>query len=246
MTYQWYLKNAGSSKWYKSKITDSTYNATMNDVRNGRQIYCVITDVWGNTVQTDTVRVVAITDTELKIVSQPTDIMAHYDEAFCSEVVAEGDGLTYQWYIKNAGTSKWYKSNITDSTYNATMSEERNGREIYCVITDVWGNTVQTDTVRLVAITDTELEIVSQPTDGSVRYGEKYQTEVVAVGDGLTYQWYIKNAGAKKWSKSSITDSTYSVVMTEARNGRQIYCVVTDVWGNTVESDVVTLTAIND
>ena len=246
LTYQWYIKHAGSSKWYKSKVTDSTYNDIMTEARNGRQIYCVITDVWGNTVKTETVRLAAITGAELKIVSQPGNALAAYGEEYCSEVIAEGDGLIYQWYIKNVGDSKWSKSKVTDSTYNDIMTEARNGRLIYCVITDIWGNTVQTDTVRLVALTGTELKIVSQPTDAEACYGDKYRTEVVAEGDGLTYQWYIKNANSSKWSKSSVTDSVYTDVMTEARNGRQIYCVVTDIHGNTVKSDIVRLIAVTD
>ena len=246
LTYQWYIKNAGSSKWYKSIVTDSTYNNVMTEARNGRQIYCVITDVWGNTVKTETVRLVAITGAELKIVSQPTNALANYGEKYRTEVVAEGDGLTYQWYLKNANSSGWSKSKITSSVYTDVMTEARNDRQIYCVITDVWGNTVQTETVRLVATTGTELKIISQPTDARAYYGEKYHTEVVAEGDGLTYQWYLKNANSSGWSKSKVTSSVYSDVMTEARNGRQIYCVITDIYGSTVKTDIVHLFAVTD
>ena len=61
-----------------------------------------------------------------------------------------------------------------------------------------------------------------------VNAGEKATVSVAAEGVGLTYAWYIKDPGASKFSKSSVTASSYSVNMTEARNGRQAYCVISD------------------
>ena len=63
-----------------------------------------------------------------------------------------------------------------------------------------------------------------------------------ATGEGLTYQWWVKKPTATKFSKSSITSDTYSVELTEARNGNQVYCVVTDAWGNTVQTNTATMT----
>ena len=62
-----------------------------------------------------------------------------------------------------------------------------------------------------------------------------------ASGDGLSYQWWVKNRTASKFSKSSITGPTYSVTLTEARNGNQIYCVVMDSHGNAVQTNTVTM-----
>ena len=83
--------------------------------------------------------------------------------------------------------------------------------------------------------------ITEQPVDVTVAKGETAKVTVVAVGEELTYQWYIKNAGKEKFVKSSITDATYTVEMSEKADGRQIYCVVTDKYGKTVKSDVVAL-----
>lgn len=60
-------------------------------------------------------------------------------------------------------------------------------------------------------------------------------------GHGLTYKWYYKNKGANNFVLSSITGSTYSVAMNSSRNGRQLYCVVKDRYGNAVGSDVVVI-----
>ena len=59
---------------------------------------------------------------------------------------------------------------------------------------------------------------------------------------GLTYQWYFKNAGVSKFAlTNSFKGNSYSVAMTDTRAGRQVYCVVTDKYGNSVKSNTVTL-----
>ena len=62
------------------------------------------------------------------------------------------------------------------------------------------------------------------------------------MGNDLKYQWYIKNAGSEKFVKSSITDATYTVTMSKKVDGREAYCVVTDKYGKTARSSVITLT----
>ena len=63
-----------------------------------------------------------------------------------------------------------------------------------------------------------------------------------AAGDGLAYTWYFKDAGATSFTKTTaFTGNAYSVTMTEARDGRQVYCVVTDKYGKTAKTSTVTL-----
>ena len=62
-------------------------------------------------------------------------------------VEATGEDLTYQWYIRNPGKEKFGKSSVTSATYSVTVSEKTDGREAYCVITDKYGNSVQTETI---------------------------------------------------------------------------------------------------
>ena len=66
-------------------------------------------------------------------------------------VKATGDGLTYQWYYKNASASKFsYTKTFAGNIYTVSkMDSVRNGRQVYCVITDKYGNSVQTNTVTL-------------------------------------------------------------------------------------------------
>ena len=49
------------------------------------------------------------------------------------------------------------------------------------------------------------------------------------------------NAGSKEWYKSGVTDNTYDDVMTSARANREVYCVITDAFGNQITTEVITL-----
>ena len=119
------------------------------------------------------------------------------------------------------------------------MTEEKAGRRVYCVITDMFGNKVQTKTVTL----KSSIRIITKPTSASAKIGEKVSATVTATGTDLKYTWYVRNYTQKGFSVSSITGSTYEYVMTEAKSGRQVYCVITDRFGNEVTTDTITFTA---
>ena len=235
LTYTWYYKNAGTSTYKKSSVTGATYSAKMSASVNGRYLYCVVKDQYGNTVKTDTVRLKA---RPVKITTQPASKTAASGKTVSTTVKATGDGLTYTWYYKNAGASSFKKSSVKGATYSVKMSAAVNGRKVYCVIKDKYGNTVTSNTVTLKA---TPVKITVQPVSKTVASGKTASTTVKATGDGLTYKWYYKNKGATKFSVSSVKTSTYAVKMSSAVNGRQVYCVVKDRYGNTVKTNTVTL-----
>ena len=92
----------------------------------------------------------------------------------------------------------------------------------YTVYSEPYGNT---------------LSITEQP-----QSAKAVKVSLTAVGEELTYTWYIKNYGAPHFSKTTaVTGDTYSVIMTDERNNRQLYCVVTDKYGNRVTTDIVTI-----
>lgn len=231
LTYQWYVKDPGASSFTKSSNKTATYSVKMTAAKSGRQVYCVVKDSEGNKVKTKTVTLSRIT-----ISTQPKGDCANYKQTVETTVKAVGDGLTYQWYIKNPGKDSFSKSSVKEATYSYEMGSGKSGRQAYCVIKDQYGNTVKTNTV-----TFSRLAITQQPKNTSVKSGETATITVKAVGSGLTYQWYIKNPGQSKFSKSSVKEATYFCDMTSSKSGRQAYCVIKDKFGNTVKSNVVTL-----
>lgn len=239
LTYTWYYKNAGADAFRKTDAyTGNTYSVTMTEARSGRAVYCIITDPDGNTAKSKT----AVIGKPLEIVTAPKTTYTPYGKTAKVSVKAEGVGLTYAWYIKNAGGTSYSKSSITGPTYSCKMDDTRNGRYLICYVYDRFGNKVKCDTVRLrMAAT-----VTKQPANTSAAKGETAKVTLTAKGDGLTYTWYFKNAGASAFSKTaSFTGNAYYAEMNESRSGRQVYCVVKDKYGKTAKSNTVTLSMTN-
>lgn len=93
------------------------------------------------------------------------------------------------------------------------------------------------------ASADTGFTISKQPESISVPMGMEAAVSVDVQGDGLQYQWYFKNAGRSNFYKTVCTDPTYSVAMNSERDGRQVFCAVSDAHGNYLQSQTVTLSA---
>ena len=149
LTYTWYYKKAGSNKFYKSSNDTNTYTTVMQSYRDGYQVYCVITDENGDTVQSSTATL-TMKQSDITIVSQPVDASAANGENVSVSVEAEGEDLTYTWYYKKPGASKFYKSGLAvENTYTTVMQSYRDGYQVYCVITDANGDSVQTNIVTL-------------------------------------------------------------------------------------------------
>jgi hypothetical protein len=64
---------------------------------------------------------------------------------------------------------------------------------------------------------------------------------VKAAGEGLTYKWYYKNKNCQDFAVSGFKGNMYSLTMNEYCNGRQVYCVITDQYGNSVKTDIAVL-----
>lgn len=182
LTYQWYYKNPGDDAFKKSKLTGKTYSTTMTKEMDGRQIYCEITDAYGVTKTTE---IAYIMLPELSITKQPKNITASAGEKISTSVTATGSGLKYQWYYRNSGTEEFKASKLTGNTYSTTMTQEMNGREVYCEITDANGEFVKTV---IIMIKLPALKITTQPKDAWAYSGEKAKISVKASGDGLKYR----------------------------------------------------------
>ncbi len=245
LRYQWYYKDKKSSKFKTSSNKTNTYTTTMTSARDGRQIYCVVTDKYGNKVQTETVTIStpgASSGSSLAITQQPASAAFRKNQKVAVSFTASGDGLRYKWYYKDRTGSKFKTSSNKTNTYSTTMTSARNGRQIYCVVTDKYGNKVQTETVTISMETSgNPLTITQQPASATFRKNQKVAVSFAASGDGLRYKWYYKDRTGKKFKASSNKTNTYSTTMTSARNGRQIYCVVTDEYGNQVQTETVTI-----
>lgn len=234
LTYKWCYKNVGQTKYTESTQTGPVYSVKMSAATRNQWVCCLITDRYGVTVKSD----VVLLRMAATVTKQPATAFARYGTNAKVTVKAAGDGLTYTWYHKNAGAAKFTRAAGKTATYVVKMNGKTKDRHVYCVITDRYGNAVKTKTVQL----RMAASVYTQPKNVTVAKRAKATVRLTALGDGLAYRWYYKDPGDAKFTLApKITGRSYSAVMNAARNGRKVYCVVSDCYGKTVKSTVVTL-----
>ncbi len=179
--------------------------------------------------------------TTLKITTQPASVVAKSGTTAKVSFTAKGDSLKYTWYFKDVKAKKFTKSSsFKGKSYSVTMNLSRKGRQVYCIVKDKYGKSLKTKTVTLYM--GTPLKITAQPKSVSVKNGTTAKVSFSVKGDGLKYTWYYKNYGEKKFVKTTaFKGKTYSLKMTTARGGRQVYCVIKDKYGKSVKTNTVTL-----
>ena len=223
----------------------------MDESRNGRQVYCVVTDKYGNYIQSETATL-SLYDGPV-IAQQPQDACVNYFDEVKFTLKATGDNIAYQWQMCNDtgiwhnvyNSSTWAQGGETDTfTFVATEGDLEGFYKYRCIVTDENGESVVSNVVRVyqkLAVSPVNSEIITGK-------GEKAVIEIDAVGEELTYKWYYKNPGSNDFIyTSSFKGNKYTILsMDESRNGRQVYCVITDKFGNSVQSETVTLTMINE
>ena len=240
LTYQWYFKKKGQtsfSPW--NGRTHATETCTPNATWDGIQLYCVVKDSTGKTLQSETITVSALQS--LKITSQPTGKTIKLGDSLKVSLKAEGIGLTYQWYFKKTtqtSFSPW--KGHTNATETCKPNATWNGIQLYCIVKDSAGNSVQSNTVEM-TVTQ-ELKITVQPTDKTTTLGDPVTLSLKAQGEGLTYQWYFKKTTQTSFNVwKGHTNATETCTPNATWNGIQLYCIVKDSAGNSVQSNTVTV-----
>ena len=184
-------------------------------------------------------------DCDFVIVSQPVDFAGNEGDTARFEVVAEGEGLSYQWYYSNDGGVTWSKSNMTGAdtdTLRVRTIESRNGQMYRCWITDESGSYQRTNAATLYI--GEKPVISSQPESYSGAVNTNAVFHVEATGEGLSYQWYYRD-GNNNWAKSGQADAktdTLTVAIKSYMNNRQYRCEITNANGMVTTSDYATLT----
>ena len=180
-----------------------------------------------------------------RIRTQPTDRSVIEGNNAVFTVQASGDGLKYQWQYRSSAAGTWSNSPATGSR-TATLlvpgTMSRNGYQYRCVITDQNGESVISSVAKLTV--QTELKILKQPENVTAEAGEKAYFAVTADGDGLKYLWQYRTSASGAWvsaTQSSATAAALTVSVTEAKDGYQYRCIVTDQYGNTALSSTAVL-----
>lgn len=242
LTYQW--KELINNVWVVcdySGYNTATLNVPITCDKDGRKYDCTVTDKNGDQ-RTSYSGTLTIDRVPLKTNTQPVNFAGPVGETATFSVVAQGDELAYQWQVNKTGT--WEDSIIPEantSKITIGITNARSGYKFRCIVTDGYGNSVTSSAATLTALPP--ISITSQPKDYSGMAGDKATFTVVATGTNLTYQWQTNKNGT--WADSSLTGaktSSLSIDLTAARNGYKFRCIIKDSKGNTLTSNVATLT----
>ena len=243
VVYQWQYMLNDTNTWINCTDegfdSDTLYVPVVKEL-NGCKYRCLITD--GNEiVQSDYARIFVIT--YIPIYEQPVDYIGLEGSTATFNVVADGEGITYQWQLKKGKTwANLTSGGATTSTLSVKADASKNGKVYRCLITDENGHSVTTDEVSI-TIKEPSIKINTQPQSFSGPEGSTAKFTVAAEGEGLTYQWQLKKGS--KWANltsGGATTSTMSIKVDAAKNGKVYRCLITDANGEELATDEVSIT----
>ncbi len=244
LNYQWQLKKGKSwANLTTGGATTSSMTIKVDDSKNGKVYRCLITDVNGEELATNEVSITVKQPSNAIIIgTQPSDYSGAVGTIARFKVVAEGEGLTYQWQLKKG--SSWAdltSGGATTSTMSIKIDAGKNGKVYRCVITDANGEMIVTKEVTItVKEPSNAITIVSQPVSYDGPAGQTARFTVIAEGEGLTYQWQLKKGSS--WAdltSGGATTSAFSIKADASRNGKVYRCVIRDVNGEEIITDEV-------
>ena len=243
VVYQWQYMLNDTNTWINCTDegfdSDTLYVPVVKEL-NGCKYRCLITD--GNEiVQSDYARIFVIT--YIPIYEQPVDYIGLEGSTATFNVVADGEGITYQWQLKKGKTwANLTSGGATTSTLSVKTDSSKNGKVYRCLITDENGHSVTTDEVSI-TIKEPSIKINTQPQSFSGPEGSTAKFTVAAEGEGLTYQWQLKKGS--KWANltsGGATTSTMSIKVDASKNGKVYRCLVTDANGEELATKEVSIT----
>ena len=87
--------------------------------------------------------------TNLQILTQSEAVRTSSGNQYEVAIQAEGDGLSYAWYVKNVGEDFYVKSSFTGPVYSVFLTEMFRDQQVWCVVKDQYGNYLVSDSVLL-------------------------------------------------------------------------------------------------
>jgi len=248
LTYLWELSSDGGATWTQSwndGYDTATLNVRMTASRDGYLYRCVVTSGQKTVLVTDAA-ILDMQDASVEIVASPEDVYALNGETAAFHVEATGMDLTYAWYRSNDGGETWTKTYLEGYDTDTLSFAANAGRAVIfrCLVVDGSGKEAWSGAAKL-RIISAELQILSQPESITCANGETAVFTVEAQGDGLKYQWYASADGGNTWTKTYLdgyNTAEYSFAVNAGRAAKLYKCVITDVSGNTVETNAVSVT----
>ena len=119
----------------------------------------------------------AVESNNIKIVDQPVDKTVEEGKTTSFTVKAEGEGLSYQWQYKQAGSTTWSDwSGQTKTTLKVGYLEKRNGMSFRCIVKDASG--YKTISNEALLIYNQKVQTTFSKTSGNVTFKVQYPENI--------------------------------------------------------------------
>ncbi|MCD8120107.1 MAG: InlB B-repeat-containing protein [Lachnospiraceae bacterium] len=234
--FLWQYSTDNGVTWFDSTNSSSDCEIEAEQSMNGYLYRCIVTDADGNTLVSEEAKLTVIV---FEITEQPQDITAYDGDSVYFTISATGKDVSYQWqYSTNSGTT-WVSSVGTSASYKVDVYTRKNGYLYRCIVSDVYGNELTSD---IAEMTVAGFEITEQPENITAYDGDSIFFTISATGKDVTYQWQYSTDGGTTWVNSVGTSASYKVDVYTRKNGYLYRCIVSDVYGNELTSDIVELT----
>ena len=256
-TLRWQVSKDGGSSWAGTDLPaggSGTYSClSFNAAKEmkGWQFRC---EASGNGIVTYS-NPATLNVANIRILKQPENAYSIYAPAFadfgsytscCSQVIAQGEGLSYEWYFSGGEPFYGYAefSGFRSSTlwYRGGTGEAL-GVSVYCLITDKYGDKVKTETVSFSTGGPPAIHIDADPVSREVPDGTPVTFSVKAHGgflDALSYKWQISRDSGKTWTDlyddGYDSNTTISITARKSMNGTMYRALVTDLLEMNIET----------
>lgn len=227
-------------------------------------VYCKVSGI-GASVESNKAEYKLFEDSKLTVKTQAKDAVLGSDGKATFTFVAEGDGVTYNWYMDGALLSsasnkpgQYGFGGVNTSTLTVVTESEMGqnilaGKKFVCVARDAHNAIVESAKVKIVIPTEAP-DITVQPVDCEyIKGGDNPTFTVTATGKDLVYTWYwagspLKDGPIGGWAVSGTGTRTLTIDSKKSSFGsmaaKDIYCVVSNAGGSET-SDTVHIVEIS-
>ena len=153
LTYQWQYSLDKGKTWKNNTVAGCRTDTMLMEAtkkRNGYRYRCIITDNKGNSVISNAVTLTV--QEAIQITKQPTDQKVKEGTNAIFSVTAVGTNLSYQWQYSTNNGKTWKNNTVTGCQTDTMLMEatqNRNGYQYRCVITDGTGKVLTSNVVNL-------------------------------------------------------------------------------------------------
>ena len=160
------------------------------------------------------------------ITTSPTSVKVTAGDAATFAVAAEGQDLTYQWFVQKKSGASWTEvSGGTSAELTVSTKASMDGWKYRCKVRA--GNERAKSSAAATLTVLSKPAISTQPAAVSVKAGKTATCKVKASGGELKYQWYVMKAGSTKWAKlSGKTSANLKLTAKKSMNGYKYRCLV--------------------